>query len=224
MTTFDELLPAVAAILQSHLPGLEPFLPILVNRDLNGRIRLVLGASHQTAYEATFEHPLHQLAKEIHAKLGRHVADPKQVLLFEDELSELINASSPFPLLDREGNTIADVHVADRLAQEATWETIFPRASGVPRVVFYSIKGGVGRSTALAACAWALAASGQRVLVLDLDLESPAAESPTRLRHYRLAGGRSRGQRRCRIPPDARFPQHPGTRTRRADRGAQPWL
>ena len=173
MTTFDELLPAVAAILQSHLPGLEPFLPILVNRDLNGRIRLVLGASHQTAYEATFEHPLHQLAKEIHAKLGRHVADPKQVLLFEDEISELINASSPFPLLDREGNTIADVHVADRLAQEAKWETIFPRASGVPRVVFYSIKGGVGRSTALAACAWALAASGQRVLVLDLDLESP---------------------------------------------------
>jgi hypothetical protein len=35
------------------------------------------------------------------------------------------------------------------------------------------MKGGVGRSTALAACAWSLAASGQRVVVLDLDLESP---------------------------------------------------
>jgi hypothetical protein len=43
--------------------------------------------------------------------------------------------------------------------------------------VFFSIKGGVGRSTALAASAWALAQSGQRVLVLDLDLESPGLSS-----------------------------------------------
>jgi len=41
------------------------------------------------------------------------------------------------------------------------------------RVVFYSMKGGVGRSTALGVCAWALAEQGRRVMVLDLDLESP---------------------------------------------------
>ncbi|MFD2836585.1 MinD/ParA family protein [Azotobacter vinelandii] len=43
--------------------------------------------------------------------------------------------------------------------------------------VFFSIKGGVGRSTALAATAWALARQGRRVLVLDLDLESPGLSS-----------------------------------------------
>jgi len=43
--------------------------------------------------------------------------------------------------------------------------------------VFYSIKGGVGRSTALAATAWALAQKGRRVLVLDVDLESPGLSS-----------------------------------------------
>jgi hypothetical protein len=43
--------------------------------------------------------------------------------------------------------------------------------------VFFSIKGGVGRSTAMAATAWALAQSGKRVLVLDLDLESPGLSS-----------------------------------------------
>lgn len=175
MTTFDGLLPAVSAILKSHLSGLEPYLPILVNRDLNGRIRLVVEAAHKPAYAATVEHPLHQLAAEIHTKLGPHTVGLDQVLLFEDGLSELIGASNTFDLLDREGNTISNIHVADRLAQEATWETISAQGdvSRIPRVVFYSIKGGVGRSTALAACAWSLAASGQRVLVLDLDLESP---------------------------------------------------
>jgi Mrp family chromosome partitioning ATPase len=43
--------------------------------------------------------------------------------------------------------------------------------------VFFSIKGGVGRSTALAATAWRLAQAGKRILVLDLDLESPGLSS-----------------------------------------------
>jgi len=38
---------------------------------------------------------------------------------------------------------------------------------------FYSYKGGTGRSMALANIAWILASNGQRVLVLDWDLEAP---------------------------------------------------
>jgi hypothetical protein len=41
------------------------------------------------------------------------------------------------------------------------------------RLIFYSVKGGVGRSTALAITAADLAARGCNVLVLDLDLEAP---------------------------------------------------
>ena len=40
-------------------------------------------------------------------------------------------------------------------------------------VTFYSYKGGTGRTMALANVAWILAANGQRVLVVDWDLESP---------------------------------------------------
>jgi tetratricopeptide (TPR) repeat protein len=40
-------------------------------------------------------------------------------------------------------------------------------------VTFYSFKGGVGRTMALANVAWILAENGQRVLVADWDLESP---------------------------------------------------
>jgi MinD-like ATPase involved in chromosome partitioning or flagellar assembly len=40
-------------------------------------------------------------------------------------------------------------------------------------VTFYSYKGGAGRTMALANIAWILAANGQRVLVVDWDLDSP---------------------------------------------------
>jgi cellulose biosynthesis protein BcsQ len=43
-------------------------------------------------------------------------------------------------------------------------------------VTFYSYKGGVGRSMALAAVAWILASNGKRVLVVDWDLEAPGLE------------------------------------------------
>src|SRR5436305_1706735 len=40
-------------------------------------------------------------------------------------------------------------------------------------VTFYSFKGGAGRSMALANVAWILASRGERVLVIDWDLEAP---------------------------------------------------
>lgn len=46
-----------------------------------------------------------------------------------------------------------------------------------PRLVFYSIKGGVGRTTALVILATALATKGLSVLVVDLDLEAPGLGS-----------------------------------------------
>lgn len=46
-----------------------------------------------------------------------------------------------------------------------------------PRLVFYSIKGGVGRTTALIVLAIALAKNGSSVLAIDLDLEAPGLGS-----------------------------------------------
>lgn len=40
-------------------------------------------------------------------------------------------------------------------------------------VTFYSYKGGTGRTMAMANIAWILAANGNRVLIVDWDLESP---------------------------------------------------
>jgi hypothetical protein len=153
--------------------ALEPLLPIFVNRDLNGRVRLFLDATLEPTGEGEQWRKLQDLANAIHANLSPHVGEPGQILDFKDSLLDLIKASTTYPLSDQLGNVLPNVYVVDRLAQEATWETISNDDSRFTRVVFYSMKGGVGRSTALAASAWALAEAGQRVLVLDLDLESP---------------------------------------------------
>ncbi len=49
----------------------------------------------------------------------------------------------------------------------------WPSAEGPPIIVFHSFKGGVGRTTALAAYAIARARRGERVAVIDFDLDAP---------------------------------------------------
>ena len=55
------------------------------------------------------------------------------------------------------------------------WESPSPSGgpAAAPVVVFYSFKGGVGRSTALAAFAIQRARRGERVLAIDADLDAP---------------------------------------------------
>jgi cellulose biosynthesis protein BcsQ len=70
------------------------------------------------------------------------------------------------------------VRVIDRRAVGIDWLHT-PEAGDVspPRLVFASLKGGVGRSTALSVLAADLADRGYSLLVLDLDLEAPGIGS-----------------------------------------------
>lgn len=66
------------------------------------------------------------------------------------------------------------VHLIDRRIVGADWlRQPVQSSSRIPRVVFTSLKGGVGRSTALCVVAAHLSTKGYRVLALDLDLEAP---------------------------------------------------
>jgi len=66
------------------------------------------------------------------------------------------------------------IRYADRRIVGADWlATPIEPPAGPPRLVFGSLKGGVGRSTALAVLAADLARDQLRVLVVDLDLEAP---------------------------------------------------
>jgi len=73
----------------------------------------------------------------------------------------------------------ARLHIVDRHRSRTAWfSDTAPQPwaapkDGPPIIVFYSFKGGLGRSTLLAAFAIQRARAGQRVCVVDFDLDSP---------------------------------------------------
>ena len=170
MTTFDQILPVVIDIFRQHQAGLAAIEEIVINRDLNGRVRLIVPEVIQE--DSTAFGYLQAIAADLAHRLGPHGYGADRAILFEPDVAAVCRGEPSFPL---EG--FANVTVVDRLVTESDWAAIGQESEGTPRVVFYSIKGGVGRSTALAAVAWALAQQGRRVLVLDVDLESPGLSS-----------------------------------------------
>lgn len=172
--TFDLILPAVQKWREAHIGSLNDLLSneddwLLVNRDLNGRVRLILPERIKKSEQRML---WNSLASNLMERLGKHAYPQNTEILFEADREQALQGATSYLV---EG--FANVWVVDRLATEANWARIAPESESVPRVVFFSIKGGVGRSTALAATAWRLAQEGKRVLVLDLDLESPGLSS-----------------------------------------------
>jgi hypothetical protein len=170
MTTFDQVLPITEDVLRRRKETLEQLPWLFVNRDLTGRIRLI--APEAIARDDARAEELQSLYRDLAAELGAHSYPADEGILFEEMPEHAYQGVRPFDLPG-----FASVKVLDRLATESQWESIADVAIGAPRFVFFSIKGGVGRSTALAASAWSLARKGKRVLVLDLDLESPGLSS-----------------------------------------------
>jgi len=170
MTTFDHILPAVSDVLVAHKTILSSLDWIFINRDLNGKVRLIVPDTVQKNYTARCK--VEAITTDLVQRLGAHAYPLESSILYEQDRMFACDGTASFPL---EG--FENVWVVDRLATEGNWASIAPVTTGVPRVVFFSIKGGVGRSTALAASAFSLAQAGKRVLVFDLDLESPGLSS-----------------------------------------------
>lgn len=170
MTTFDEIVSRVTEVFHRHSECVASLGSILVNRDLNARVRLILGEGDVAVSNDT--PGMSALLSDLEITLGPHSVPIEQLILREPDLEQILSQEFKVPL---EG--FEHVYLIDRLATEGNWSQISPPSSSAPRIVFFSIKGGVGRSTALAATAWSIAQQGQRVLILDLDLESPGVSS-----------------------------------------------
>ena len=164
---FDDALPHFAAIVLQAW-GEKALLENVFLRDADGRITLVVLDSHSTDIRES-------LGREVSEKLGVYVdgefavATPDE--LFDDRLRD-ISCAKPVNL--QHEVFFGKILLVDRRLVGADWLEEPKAPSTAPlRLVFASIKGGVGRSTALCVLASHLASRGKRVLAVDLDLEAP---------------------------------------------------
>lgn len=157
---FNDALVAALAWARSHQDALGG--EVYLVRDLQGRVR-VLPASGARVDPV--------LCEELHQRLGSWSPGARSIALDRAYFSDEELAADRSPLAE-------GIWLVDRLVSEQGWRRAPVATEGHrPRVTFFGVKGGVGRSTALVATAKRLAERGLRVLVVDLDLESPGATS-----------------------------------------------
>ena len=167
---FDEVVDRVVDTLDMLGDIPNDATPIYLVRDLYGKVRISVSEDVQSREPS--RNALQALAQMLHDALGAHGYPARDGVLFVGP--ELLHTLDDMAQEIRPG-----VLWADRLVTGHDWWTVgdtLPEGQAL-RCTLYSIKGGVGRSTTAAVLAWHLARKGERVLVVDLDLESPGLTS-----------------------------------------------
>ena len=163
--SFDAMQQRVVDMLASEaIP--DEITPIYLVRDLFGKVRILVSDAIQE------NSTLQRLAAGLHETLGKHGYPAEEAVLFVDDA-----------MLQALDDTAQEIHPGvywvDRLVTGRDWWTVGdsdPQRTPM-RYTLFSVKGGVGRSTTAAVLAWHLVRRGERVLVVDLDLESPGLSS-----------------------------------------------
>ena len=170
MKTFDQSLPLMIDLV-AEAWGSSAVANSVFLRDAIGRLTLVALDPNRTGAERE------QLSATINAELGGY-ADPSGIsVATPEELFDesLLEAEIGLPFQIDRASYKGTVRIVDRRVVGADWlrRPDTTDAPAIPRLFFVSLKGGVGRSTALCVLAAHLAAGGRRVLAIDLDLEAP---------------------------------------------------
>ncbi len=169
---FDAVWRRIVEIVGSGEEIPEQARPVYLVRNLYGQVGV--SVSDAVEEDLSCRDALQRLADRLHDVLGPHGPSPKTGVLFVDQslLTSLDGTA-------REVRPGVGVYLADRLVTGGDWWTVGDRRASrdVRRFTLFSVKGGVGRSTTVAVLAWHLARRGERVLVADLDLESPGLSS-----------------------------------------------
>lgn len=137
----------------------------VILRDASGRLSFV------SANDAVSDVRRVQVENAMKDALGVY-ARPDRVIAFADDpgAKRILNAPLKLPT----SISGLDCHLVDRRIVGSGWlDAPNDSVAAPPRLVFASIKGGVGRSSALVVTAADLARRGMNVLVIDLDLEAP---------------------------------------------------
>ena len=162
--SFDSSLPVFIEAIVTSL-GDSTLKSGLVVRDTSGRLRfLSVGVSPE-------EEVRRQVEERLCSALGGY-ARTDGTIAFGDEPGVQTLLKDPAILPMRMGSL--EFRLLDRRIVGSAWlERPLTNFLEPLRIVFASLKGGVGRSTALAITASDLSRRGKNVLVVDLDLEAP---------------------------------------------------
>lgn len=168
-TRFDSSLSVFVQVLSNFLKP-EVIAQSALIRDINGQLGVILACEIS-------ENEKEKLTSALNAKLGSYARpyalvtdqsgfDAKDMLAEAKACPEFLVAGVRVRLLDRRAIGM------DWLSAPQSHQS-----GSIPRLVFASIKGGVGRSTALCVAAAYLSRRGRRVLAIDFDLEAPGIGS-----------------------------------------------
>jgi hypothetical protein len=165
---------------QTYLSHFEsPFSHLFILRDWQGYLHI--GIPGSAAFDRVPQEvsARMRLAKAKLAEAAGALLHSSNGFFFSDELfdAQAFWASDDKVLWD-ECNPV-QVYWIERQVREKIWtQTPAEEQAEHPlRIVFFGIKGGVGRSSALLASAYHLMSQGKTVLVLDADFESPGVSS-----------------------------------------------
>ncbi|MGJ4998166.1 KGGVGR-motif variant AAA ATPase [Bradyrhizobium sp. HKCCYLS3077] len=161
---FDQSLPQLVVTLV-NLAGREFVETGTALRDASGRLTFIADRAPKDDNERDI------LGQALIASLGPYARTDRPISFKGDSGTEQIR-TSPERLPVQIGDDFC--YLVDRRIVGAGWLDA-PTAAQTqpPRVVFATLKGGVGRSTALAIAAADFARRNRNVLVVDLDLEAP---------------------------------------------------
>ena len=170
-TSFDSIRDRVAeALCVEVMP--DGVYPLYLVRNLRGRVRVTVSAEVETKEDSRAA--LVRLAERMASALGAHGHPADEGILFAD--AAMLRALKKTA---REMVGLRQVFWVERLVTGGDWWTV--KRSSTPeeikRYTLYSVKGGVGRTTTAAVLAWHLARKGERVLLIDLDVESPGVST-----------------------------------------------
>lgn len=165
---FDESLKLFVEVVLSVFNA-EFLTKNLFFRDGSGRLTFVLK-------ENIKDSEIDKLRSLVEKKLSPYVESGFSVCspqdLYDDELESLHLDEKTERECVIAGQKLS-FHYFERRLIGSDWQRYFSEYVGPARIVFASVKGGVGRSTALCVVASSLARMGRRVLTIDLDLEAP---------------------------------------------------
>jgi cellulose biosynthesis protein BcsQ len=162
---FDSILETIDRALNESLKS--PRTEITIIRDTVGKPVVILPDS---ALEENTDWDI--LADKLDNILGVYSLGKRRVLLRQ---SDLIDADDILQSPDRiRLPDMPNTWLIDRLQTNQDWlRAPLVKQPPLPTAVAFSIKGGVGRTTAFALWAWYLARQGKNIVLVDLDLEAP---------------------------------------------------